>query len=279
MARDLVLTGIPRGGTTLCCGLLGRAADTVALVEPMPVHLLPTHHFAAVAEVAEFFQSARKRLLEEGVAPSQQVAGHSPDNFFDSECDASGARLRKASLGDVAAGKPLSLQFNLAIKHNAAFTALLPSLKTQFECVAIVRNPLSVLASWNSVALPVAQGRLPAGERFDAVLAARLDAQPDVLRRQLILLDWLFTQFVQHLPQPQLVLYEDIIASGGAALGTACGISVPEQPLQSRNASHLYDMRACEHYAQHLLQEAGAWRKFYGNADITQVLDKMRVAL
>lgn len=278
MARDLILTGIPRGGTTLCCDLLGRAADTVALVEPILVHLLPTDHSAAVTEVAAFFQSARKRLLEEGVAPSQQVAGHSPDNFFDSECDASGARLRKASLGDVVVGKPLSAQFNLLIKHNAAFTALLPSLKAQFECVAIVRNPLSVLASWNSVALPVAQGRLPAGERFDAALAARLDAQADVLQRQLILLDWLFTQFVQHLPRSRLVRYEDIIASDGAALATVCGITAPERALQSRNASKLYNLQACQRYAQQLQQCEGAWRSVYSDAQVQQALVDMQVA-
>ena len=33
--RDLVLTGIPRGGTTLACRLLVFCDDSVALFEPL----------------------------------------------------------------------------------------------------------------------------------------------------------------------------------------------------------------------------------------------------
>ena len=272
MPRDLILTGVPRAGTTLCCDLLGRAEDTVALVEPMPVHALPQAHAQAVAEIRAFFVHSRASLLATGTATGQQIDGEGTDNFFDAQRADNGLRVRKAQLGDLRIDKPLSSGFTLVVKHNAAFTALLPTLAQAFECLAVVRNPLSVLASWNSVELPVAHGRLPAGERLDQRLADALDAQPDLLERQLLLLDWLFARFAGALPKQRIVRYEDVVDSGGQALASASGVPVPALPLASRNASRLYDAEACARYAARLHAHAGEWRRFYGEDDIRRTL-------
>ena len=70
------------------------------------------------------------------------------------------ARLRRfrGEWGEIAIDKPLSARFTLLIKHNALFAALLPRLTESFPCLALVRNPLSVLASWQTVDLPVHPG-------------------------------------------------------------------------------------------------------------------------
>jgi len=137
--------------------------------------------------------------------------------------------------------KPLSQDFSLVIKHNAAFTALLPELAQRFECYCLVRNPLAVLASWNSVNLPVSTGRLPAGEHFDQALSRRLDAEPDLLERQLHLLDWLFGRFAAHLPAERILRYEDIVHSAGAALA-ACHLAAgAAAAAENQNASRLPD--------------------------------------
>lgn len=276
--RDLILTGVPRSGTTLCCDLLGRASDTMALVEPMPVHALPVDHGEAVAAIRGFFHDSRDSLLRAGEAIGQQVDGRGPDNFFDEQRDARGLRVRKVELGAVRVDKPLSASFTLVVKHNAAFAALLPALAESFECVALVRNPLAVLASWNSVDLPVARGRLPAGERLEPALGAALDAAPDLLARQLLLLDWLFARFAQVLPRARIVRYEDMVASCGAALSRATGIPVPPSALRNRNASALYDAHACERYAARLRAHAGAWCAFYDEGAILGALKGMRGA-
>src|SRR5690606_38692646 len=142
-----------------------------------------------------------RSLLAEGIAWSQQVDGQVPDNPFVSEAGADGRRRHQVTRGLIRPGKPLSDAFTLVVKHNAAFTALLPALAERFDTWAIVRNPLAVLASWYSVELPVTQGRLPAGERLDPALAATLDAEPDVVSRQLRILDWLFSRYAAALPR------------------------------------------------------------------------------
>ena len=121
-------------------------------------------------------------------------------------------------MGRDAIDKPLSANFTLLIKHNALFAALLPRLTESFSCLALVRNPLSVLASWQTVDLPVHRGRIPAGEEIDRELHQALEREPEVLRRQLIVLDWFLGQFHAHLDSQDIVRYEDVVESGGAAL-------------------------------------------------------------
>ncbi len=275
-ARDFILTGIPRSGTTLCCNLLGQAANTVALFEPMPVHELPLDRVAALATIADFFQRSRTSLLASGTAKSQQVDGQVPDNPFGGAVDGSGTRVRTAHLGDIRVDKPLPAEFTLVIKHNAAFTALLPTLVPAYACYAVIRNPLAVLASWNSVDLPVTRGRLPAGERLDPALSARLDGMADVLERQLHLLDWLFGQFDRCLPAKHIVRYEEVVSSNGASLAITTGVPVPSLPLRNRNANHLYDVQACRRQAERLRAHDGPWRRFYDNEDVRRALDALQ---
>ncbi|WP_282276956.1 hypothetical protein [Stenotrophomonas sp. PS02297] len=271
--RNIALTGVPRSGTTLCCKLLGQAADTVALFEPMPVHELPLRREQAIAAVDAFFSASRRGLLESGKASSQQVGGQVPDNPFGSERGHSGPRVRMAHLGEIVVEKPLSAGFTLVVKHNAAFTALLPELGDAFDCYAVVRNPLAVLASWNSVDLPVAAGRMPAGERLDPALAARLDGEPEVLQRQLCLLDWVFGRFAAYVPTGRIIRYEEVVASEAGALAATTGVAVPRSELSNRNASALYDPEACRRYADGLSGQAGAWGHFYDASDIGNALD------
>ena len=275
-ARHLALTGVPRSGTTLCCHLLGQVAGTVALFEPMEVQKLPRGRGAALEAVAAFYAQSRASLESDGTAWSQQVDGRVPDNPFSSQRGSDGQRRHEATRGRIRFDAPLPRGFTLAIKHNAAFTALLPELAARFDTCAIVRNPLAVLASWHSVDLPVSQGRLPAGEHFDPDLAKRLDAESDRISRQLVILDWLFGRYAACLPPERVVSYEEVIASGGAALAAAFSLELPVRPLGERNASRLYPVHICEELAMRLQQDRGAWRSRYGEQDVAALLERMR---
>lgn len=274
--RDIILTGIPRSGTTLCCSLLGRAVDTVALFEPMPVHELPLQPAAALTTIRDFFTRSRASLLATGMAQSQQVNGKVPDNPFGDTVSTNGIRVRTAHLGTIQVEKALTRDFTLIIKHNAAFTALLPVLVPAYSCFAVIRNPLAVLASWNSVDLPVAEGRLPAGERLNPALSEQLQRGTDVLDRQLLLLDWLFGQFERYLPAERILRYEHVVESAGASLTRATGLPVPALPLSNRNASRLYDAQASDRLARRLLSHDGPWRHFYGDDDVMAALEALQ---
>src|SRR5690606_7885079 len=121
-------------GTTLCCRLLGEADDAVALFEPMDVRdLAGDNHEAALSSIDKFFQKTRRSLLDTGRAPSNQINGVVPDNPFADRQNCDGKRVREAVLGEITVKKPLTDSFTLVVKHNAAFTALLPGLAQSFE--------------------------------------------------------------------------------------------------------------------------------------------------
>lgn len=267
--RNIVLTGIPRAGTTLSCNLLNRLPDTVALFEPMQVELLPLHNpAAAVDDIQRFFAESRQSLLAEGECWSQHIGGHVPDNPFSSHTDAIGQRKHEAVRGWVRVDKPLQPGFNLVIKHNGAFTALLGELAQRMEVYGIIRNPVAVLGSWHSVSLPVADGRLPAGERLAPGLHAALEAEADVLERQLIILDWFFGQFHRYLAHERISRYETLIGSDGASLAALLGLAMPRQELENRNSSKLYDATAAQRWADRLIARGGAWSHWYDDAAI-----------
>ena len=77
---------------------------------------------------------------------------------------------------EIAVEPPASPDFTLVIKHPVAFTALLPILIERFEVFAIVRNPLAVLASWESAPFLQREGRLGLRPVIAPEIAARLEA-------------------------------------------------------------------------------------------------------
>lgn len=273
--NEIALTGVPRGGTTLACRLLGECRDVVALAEPIEIDSLPSERRAAIASIQAFYAWTRRDLESTGRAPGKLIAGETGDNFF---ADADGNARRKpiAERGQLILNPPPPPGFALAIKHNAGFAALLPELANAIPTIALIRHPLPVLASWQTVELPVGDGRIPAGERFDPALHARLLSTPDVLSRQLVVLDWFFARFAESVPIPRIVKYEDMIASGGLRLFEAAGIAGTPRDLRDRNASALYRAQDPARLAAALRDFGGAWTGFYSAQDDAIALRRLQ---
>ncbi len=274
--RLLILTGLPRSGTTLCCHLLNQAPDTVALFEPMDVLALPTQdRAAAVAAVGEHAEQARRSLLQTGRATSFHADGKVPDNPAGDTVGTQ--RTWRVSRGEVAFDKPLDPDFTLAIKHNAAFTALLPDLTTLGPCLGVVRNPLAVLASWNSLDLPVSRGHVPAGERLDPALADALAAEPVLFERQRLVLEWFVGRFLDHLGPERLVRYEALVQDPGAELFARAGLpTAPAMALGNRNTNADYPRGLIDGLAIHLLDRPGRWRELYGEDEVRHLARQLQ---
>ena len=270
-----LLSGIPRGGTSLCCRLAGELPNVVALSEPLngPVLAQPHDAQAAHASIAAFAAATRTRILAERRAPTMHVAGRLHDDMVRPREDAVTLRQRQGQHGDIPIDKPLTAEFTLFIKQNALFAALLPALLPRFAYLALVRNPVAVLASWQTVRLPVQRGRLPAGERFDAALGARLDAEPSVLQRQILILDWFFAQYRTHLPPAAILRYEELVASGGQVLFRHLGAAGRRRPLAPRVPPACPAQVAAVLTA--LLASDGAWRHFYRPDDMQAAADAL----
>jgi hypothetical protein len=264
--QNIILTGIPRSGTTLTCHLLNKLPQTVALHEPMNVSQFSKLESRDVIcqEISQFFQEARASISSRKEVLSKNISGVVPDNPVGEARTPSGLRESITPLGLIAVKKELDPGFLLVIKHPAAFTALLRDLVHFFPCYAVIRNPLSVLASWSSVAMPVENGHAPAAEGLDTDLRQALARMSDKTDRQLHLLSWFYEQYQRYIPSNRILRYEDLIRSGGASLRamTPSAQALCES-LESRNSNPLYDQRLLQSIGHKLLTTEGAYWQFY----------------
>jgi len=274
MTPTIYVTGLPRSGTTLVCHLLSSLPDVVALHEPMKIQDMAGCTTAQVLDAIDAFaRENRESILTQAKASSKQISGEVPDNPIAAEKADDGLRKQLNSLGEIIVGKTLPSDFTLAIKHNAFFAFFLASLAATRSCFAIIRNPLAVLASWQTVDLPVNRGQLPAATQWDTGLAAILAGTPDVLDRQFIIMDWFFSRYAATLPAERIIRYEDVIASGGRCLAHLVPSAAALQgQLKSRNRSGLYDRAHFEKLGSRLLDGDGAYSAFYSRLEIETLL-------
>lgn len=285
MRKNVVLTGLPRGGTTLACHLLNKLPDTVALHEPIPPGRFVglESEETLLDEVEQFYGKMRRMIRRRGVAFSkrikEQVTDHDYRPDLESELrrrEASGKTRRKRSEKKVAIEKEVSRRFLLAIKQPGMFSGLLPVLTKRFSCYAIIRNPLPVLASWDSYDRSSREGRQPAAERYDEGLGLALDSIEDRIDRQLYLLSWFFERFERELPGEHVIRYEEIMTSGGKALSAITPAALDlNEPLESRNLNPVYDRDNMLRVGERLLESEGAYWRFYSRESVEGLLNRV----
>lgn len=276
MKKDnaIVLTGIPRSGTTLVCYLLNTLPGVVALDEPMDVRATfrTSDHDQIRKRISHFFLDMRNSIQIHKRAISKNVKGRVTDNHGGAYDEQSGARTFKGSRGEIAVEKELGDDFSLLIKHPFQFTAMIETLADHFPVFAIIRNPLAVLASWNSVTFPVRRGSNPFAKTLAPALAVRLEGIKDRIERQLCYLSWYYERYLAILPEHSIIRYEDIIASGGKALKTI----VPQaeglnEPLENQNLNKLYDCDLVLSLAQRLVKTDGFFWRFYSRESVAEI--------
>ncbi len=273
--RNIILTGLPRSGTTLSCHLLNKLPGCVALHEPLnPLVYKDMTESDIVTQIQAYFGEQRQQILDNGIAASKSTGGKVPDNPMAGFDHATGKRIRVLDGHTLKIDKQLDENFNLIIKQPAFFTSILSGLVGTFETFAIIRNPLSVLLSWNSVEMPVSRGRVPAAEAFSAGLTEMLEGEADLYQRQINLLSWFFRQYNEHLQRSNIIFYEDVIASGGQALDViTLSAKQLNEPLASKNNNSLYSADIKEMLAEKMLasKDAAFWG-FYSHDDIHGIL-------
>ena len=219
--------------------------------------------------IEQFAEEQRRSILQRGVALSLNIEGGVLGARVSDTRDERGLRVPMGRRGEIPVDPPASPDFKLVIKHPVAFTALLPILRERFEVFAVVRNPLAVLASWESVPFAQREGRLGLRAQIAPEIAARLEQTGDRLKRQLMLLEWFFASYAT-MPRERVVRYEDIVSTGGAALAplaaSAAGLRVA---LESRNTAEVYDRAHMRRLGSMLLDmDRAQWLTYYTRAEI-----------
>ena len=260
MNNNIIVTGPPRSGTTLTCFLLNKVDNTVALHEPMNLQMFSDKE-TGVSSVISFFDEMRTSLLKDGTAISKVKDGEIPDNPFGDSKEKK--RNSLVSKNVVRFDKELTADFNLVIKHNGHFTYLLPELEILFPTYVILRNPVATIASWNSISAPVSEGNLRVLEYLNPVLFKELNAIPDLITRQVMLLHSMYDLYSKS-SKSTFIKYEDIISTQGAALSViTSNAGRLQESLQSKNTNPLYNESLISNIKDTLVNMKGAYLNYY----------------
>ena len=276
--KTIMLMGIPRSGSTLSCKLLNEYKNTLALLEPMNAFSFPSNDpLHACENIHAFVFSSRKQALYDKMAVTKHNNGHIPTNTMESD---SNITLRKAVVkdGKISINKVLDSNFTLVIKHNAFFLYIIKDLENFYPGYGIVRNPLSVLCSWNSVDLPVNKGHIPAGEKYDEGLKTKLQNTTDTLERQLIILEWFFEKIDLNIDKSNTIYYENIIKDPNkvyAPLSYDGTLSNEHEPLQNRNSSTLYENVDITSLYKRLMEHEGHIWNFYTKNEVQNTYNQL----
>ncbi len=271
---EILLTGLPRSGTTLATALLNASQNVVALNEPLTFDDFVGEPDEVASRVSAYMKESRAKLLETRQIYTTLIKGSGGTNSFGVEVDASGLRKSVASKGLYRIDKNLPENFVLVIKHPMAFSSILGVLKSYLPVYAIIRNPIAVLVSWNSINAPIGHGRDHHLERRDPVLRHILQGHVDVLSKQLSILNWLFERYHEELENKFIIRYEDVIASQGKSLELICpNAQLQSQALKAGNTFIRHTRATFTHMRDSLLDSPGSWRNFYSQDDLIRIAD------
>jgi hypothetical protein len=249
--------------------------EVVALNEPMKLGTLQNFEVnQIVSSIADFAQQCRKSLISSGKSPSMQIDGRIPDNMFADAAEENGLRVVKATLEEISFDKTISPDFKLIIKHNSGFASLMNHLVRSFCCFAIIRNPLALLASWNTINIPVSKGFVPVIGMFDENFKNNILKIPEVIDRQIFILNYLFDKFDKAVVPKNIIRYEEIIESNGKCLSSIVQeANMLKVTLNSKNQNSIYTAAHVHFAGERLLKAEGVFWKYYSKGDVISLMD------
>ena len=221
---DLIITGVPRSGTTLAAAIVDQSRDAFCLSEPdSHVEFMQTAKDADdfVARLRRDFDATRRALLAgKAVSDKRGSDGAPVTDYF--PVTAPGRREAAFTVRNVSR-TGLSPDFVLGVKHNALYAAVLPQIVAtgRFRVVALVRDPVAVLRSWQSLDLPISQGRLPAAERFWPEMAALTHSNMALVEKQIRIYDLLCRRFADLSHRIDVIHYEALVANPAQLLAAS----------------------------------------------------------
>lgn len=212
-SNDILLTGIPRAGTTLAAAYLDAQPNSVCLNEPDWQHPHASLDASGFAQaIKEDFAAVRKKILmREPVMDRRAPDGSALTNYYESG-------TKNAFEMVPLVRRDLTPLFTLGMKHNGPYLAVLPELVAldHFEIRAIIRHPLPVLRSWRRLSLPVSRGEMPNATPYWPEMRELTQSSIPLLEKQARMLELMFARLLDNANHLTLQRHEDM-ATGNAS--------------------------------------------------------------
>jgi hypothetical protein len=262
--RNVIVTGIPRSGTTLAAALIDGLSDTVCLNEPHWHTARAAKDASGFAQwIEQDFEKLRRALLNGEPVPDRRAHdGKAVTNYYRSHDGG-----MENTFDIVPFTRPgLGADFTLAIKHNGPYLAVLPDLiaSSAFTIIAIIRHPVEVIYSWRSLKLPISRGEMPNAAAFWPELAAIIRQDVDLLEKQVKLYDLMCQRIYEYRAQLHLLPYEMLVKEPQRLAGYLDNPGIIDKSLIG-SPSHSVPEKEKEHISAALEKYAGHYRHFYNS--------------
>lgn len=227
-AGDLIITGLPRSGTSYLCKALDSYSNVAVINEPEA--LFEGLRWAPEPWAIPLLHADLRARIDAGEAVANKL-------------DARGVLTDDTALHDERAPYRPQLRdehWLLATKNTLAYMARLDGilrLMPQARVLACVRHPLDTLASWKGTFAHLAKGdpsSLPVGGLADPYLPAHLRQGIEALlqlegpaMRRAAWWGLLANEILRWRERIAVVRYEDLVAEPAATVGRALGLLAP----------------------------------------------------
>lgn len=210
---ELIITGIPRSGTSYLCSLLHQVDNCVIINEPAEI-FDPLIHQRIPWGVATYYRNVRKDILD-GHPVKNKVSGNRVIEDTAVE-DKRSDYCPNVSTPD----------FILGTKNTLAYLARLEVLQRSMphaHIVACVRNPFDTIASWKSTFPHLREADIssfPVGHPDDPFLSDQqkeathyISGLTDAAERRAVLWRYLAETLLLNQKNVQVVNYEDLVSN------------------------------------------------------------------
>lgn len=209
-SNNILITGIPRSGTSLITKLISLDENNICFSEPTFIKEIKAISknkkeilYNLSQKIFEIRNSIRSgKPLEFRVGKDDQIS----DNYFTSNCDHL-IREKTSKFKDLILPKKNN-QNKIFIKNNLLFTSCIAELSKQYEMIAVIRNPISIIQSWQSLDLPISKGVVTSGIKYSSSLNKILGNE-GLLMKQIKIIDWFHSRYLEN--NVTLIKYEDLI--------------------------------------------------------------------
>lgn len=270
-AKNIIVTGIPRSGTTLVCALLNSLENTICLREP-DTHVQWLRQVSSAAEytamIQNDFQCIRKDIKSgQPVLDRSSINGGPLTNYFPKRDTVNERRSVSFEMKAVDTAH-LTKDFTLAVKHNVEYTSVLPALieSQQFSFLCPIRNPIGTILSWNTLQTPVSKGAIPMAQYFWPEVDQALKNTDELLHRQVVVFDMFCKRFYEFKNHINIIYYEDLVDNAGVLSSILGQKEKARIEIKSGNNSKQYDWALAQEIHLHIKRYAKYIPYFYSNS-------------
>ncbi len=266
--KNILITGIPRSGTSLFASLIAKNQDAVVFSEPDWLKSIRN----ISQDSSQFTQNLLLQIsqLRLDIEKNKPLAlkinrkdGSLPSNYYlrNNHGEVITQKTEsKVVLESSAANNPFY------IKSNAQFTACIKDLlkSNQFKIVCIIRSPIACIMSWRSLQIPVSSGNMKIAEKYSLSFKEMISQKVSILSKQVAIIDWFYKSFHEYSKYIELVKYEELISDTSNVIKRITlsePTSIPE--LNSKNSSKHYDLDEEALILSCLSKEGKYYKLFY----------------